>query len=303
MVYINAVGGGGAELPFGGVKAVRIGRELGRCRGRRIRQQEVDPSRQSGGARVEFDDPEAAGEWQRDCRGPACDRHDPLLGDGRRGEGGQWSSRAADGDGARRPRPLQPVPALRSLGSGLGRQGPLRTLGRARLDAPLCGPPPRRIRRAAGGDRRLPSVGFADPGHPEVGVTPGVETTTGPLGQGFANGVGMALAERFLRERYGADLVDHSTFAICSDGDLMEGVASEAASLAGHLGLGRLVSHMYDNEITIDGPTSVAFSGEDAGRPASAPTAGMYGRWRTSTIWTRSSPRSPRRSRTVMRLR
>ena len=85
------------------------------------------------------------------------------------------------------------------------------------------------------------SGGRSRPGHPErdrVHVTPGVEITTGPLGQGFANGVGMAIAERFLRERYGAEVMDHRVFAICSDGDLMEGVASEAASLAGHLGLG-----------------------------------------------------------------
>src|SRR6201996_3338017 len=81
----------------------------------------------------------------------------------------------------------------------------------------------------------LRTWGSLTPGHPEHGHTVGVETTTGPLGQGFANGVGMALAERFLRERHGAAVVDHRVFAICSDGDLMEGVASEAASLAGHL--------------------------------------------------------------------
>jgi transketolase len=82
------------------------------------------------------------------------------------------------------------------------------------------------------------------PGHPErdrVHITPGVEITTGPLGQGFANGVGMAIAERFLRSHFGAEVQDHRVFAICSDGDLMEGVASEASSLAGQLGLGRQV--------------------------------------------------------------
>src|SRR2546426_11544615 len=82
------------------------------------------------------------------------------------------------------------------------------------------------------------------PGHPEYGLTPGVEITTGPLGQGFANGVGMAIAERFLAERFNRphhDVVDHRVFAICSDGDLMEGVSQEAASIAGHLGLGKLV--------------------------------------------------------------
>src|SRR3712207_5017374 len=82
------------------------------------------------------------------------------------------------------------------------------------------------------------------PGHPErdrTNVTPGVEVTTGPLGQGFANGVGMAIAERFMRERFGAEVQDHHVYAIVSDGELMEGVQSEAASLAGQLGLGRLV--------------------------------------------------------------
>jgi transketolase len=110
--------------------------------------------------------------------------------------------------------------------------------------------------------RQFRQSGSRTPGHPERGVTPGVETTTGPLGQGFANGVGMALAERFLRMRYGTEVVDHRVFAICSDGDLMEGVSAEAASLAGHLGLGRLVYLYDDNGITIDGSTTLTFSGE-----------------------------------------
>ena len=105
--------------------------------------------------------------------------------------------------------------------------------------------------------------GSKTPGHPEFGHTPGVETTTGPLGQGFANGVGMAMAERFLAERFNKPdypVVDHFTYAIVSDGDLMEGIASEAASLAGHLGLGKLI-YLYDNNrITIDGSTDLAFS-------------------------------------------
>ncbi len=103
------------------------------------------------------------------------------------------------------------------------------------------------------------------PGHPEHGLTPGVETTTGPLGQGFANGVGMALAERFLRERYGSHVCDHRIYALCSDGDLMEGISSEAASLAGQLGLGRLVYLYDDNGITIDGATDLSFGREDVG--------------------------------------
>jgi transketolase len=108
--------------------------------------------------------------------------------------------------------------------------------------------------------RRFRQLGSITPGHPEHGVTPGVETTTGPLGQGIANAVGMALAERMLAARLGGALVDHRTYVIASDGDLMEGVASEAASLAGHLGLGRLIVFYDDNHITIDGPTSLAFS-------------------------------------------
>jgi transketolase len=108
--------------------------------------------------------------------------------------------------------------------------------------------------------------GSITPGHPErdrVHVTPGVEVTTGPLGQGFANGVGLAMAERFLRERYGAEVQDHRTYVICSDGDLMEGIASEAASLAGQLGLGRMIYMYDDNSVSLDGPTSLSFDSED----------------------------------------
>ncbi|HEU0317807.1 MAG TPA: transketolase, partial [Solirubrobacteraceae bacterium] len=104
------------------------------------------------------------------------------------------------------------------------------------------------------------------PGHPELdrtNVTPGVELTTGPLGQGFGNGVGMAMAERFLRERYGPEVIDHRIYAICSDGDLMEGIASEAASIAGQLGLGRIIYLYDDNDISLDGPTSLSFDREN----------------------------------------
>jgi transketolase len=109
-------------------------------------------------------------------------------------------------------------------------------------------------------------VGVEDPGHPERNHTPGIEVTTGPLGQGFGNGVGMGIAERLLRARFGPELCDHHTFVIASDGDLSEGVSHEAASLAGHLGLGRLVYVYDDNHITIDGPTELALGDDAAAR-------------------------------------
>jgi len=110
--------------------------------------------------------------------------------------------------------------------------------------------------------------GSRTPGHPERGHTPGVETTTGPLGQGFANAVGMAIAERFLADHFNRPddtIVDHRVWAFASDGDLMEGVASEAASIAGHLRLGKLTVVYDDNHVTIDGDTALTFS-EDVSR-------------------------------------
>ena len=114
--------------------------------------------------------------------------------------------------------------------------------------------------------RNFRQWGSRTPGHPEVDDTPGVECTTGPLGQGFAMAVGMALAESRLRAEFGAELVDHRTYAIAGDGCLMEGLSSEAASLAGHLGLGRLVVLYDDNSITIDGSTELSFSEDVPGR-------------------------------------
>jgi len=110
--------------------------------------------------------------------------------------------------------------------------------------------------------------GSKTPGHPEYGLTPGVETTTGPLGQGFSNGVGMAIAEAMLAEQYnrpGFNLIDHHVFGIVTDGDLMEGISSEAASLAGHLQLGKMIYYYDDNRITIDGSTDLSFT-EDRGK-------------------------------------
>ena len=107
------------------------------------------------------------------------------------------------------------------------------------------------------------------PGHPEHGPTPGVETTTGPLGQGFANGVGMAIAERYLAATFNTAsgaVMDHYTYAIVSDGDLMEGIAAEAASLAGHLKLGKLIYLYDDNKISLDGSTEMAYTEDVAGR-------------------------------------
>jgi transketolase len=107
------------------------------------------------------------------------------------------------------------------------------------------------------------------PGHPEMGLAPGIEVTTGPLGQGFANGVGMAIAEAYLAARYnrpGHEIIDHYIFSIVSDGDLMEGVASEAASLAGHLKLGKLIYLYDDNEVTLSASTQVTFTENRATR-------------------------------------
>src|SRR5262249_47462598 len=128
--------------------------------------------------------------------------------------------------------------------------------------------------------RQFRQWGSRAPGHPERGHTPGVEITTGPLGQGIANSVGMAIAEAQLAARYnqpGHAVVDHHTFAIVSDGDLMEGVSSEAASLAGHLALGKLTCLYDNNHVTLAGASDITFS-EDCARRFAA-----YG-WHTVSV-------------------
>ncbi len=113
-------------------------------------------------------------------------------------------------------------------------------------------------------------LGSRTPGHPEFGHAPGIETTTGPLGQGLGNAVGMALAERLLNARYGDEIVSHFTYAIAGDGCLMEGISHEAVSLAGHLKLGRLIVLFDDNQISIDGPTSLSVSDDQLERFAAS---------------------------------
>ena len=125
--------------------------------------------------------------------------------------------------------------------------------------------------------RRFRQLGSRTAGHPEYGHAAGIETTTGPLGQGIATAVGMALAERMLAARFGDAAVDHRTYAIASDGDLMEGISHEAASLAGHLGLGKLIVLFDDNAISIDGPTALSLGDDVPARFAA------YG-WHTDAI-------------------
>jgi transketolase len=125
--------------------------------------------------------------------------------------------------------------------------------------------------------RNFRQLGSHTAGHPEYGDAPGIETTTGPLGQGLGNAVGMALAERLLNARHGGDIVDHFTYVLAGDGCLMEGISHEAISLAGHLRLGKLIVLFDDNHISIDGPTDLAVSDDQIAR------FGASG-WRTTRV-------------------
>ena len=140
--------------------------------------------------------------------------------------------------------------------------------------------------------KRFRQIGSQTPGHPEHGHTPGIETTTGPLGQGLANAVGMAIAERHLASLYGSDVVDHTTYALVSDGDLMEGISQEAIALAGHMKLKKLIVFHDDNRISIDGPLSLADSVDQVERLS--PPAGRRAA-STVTIQWRLPLRSKRR--------
>ena len=154
-------------------------------------------------------------------------------------------------------------------GSALAQPRPLHTLGRPRLDAALRAAVSHRLRPYARRHQALPAVGSKTPGHPEAERTPGVEATTGPLGQGIGNSVGMAIAEAHLGAVYNREdqaIVDHFTYCICGDGDLMEGISQEAISLAGHLKLGKLIVLYDDNLVSLAGPTDITLTDDPVAR-------------------------------------
>ena len=178
----------------------------------------------------------------------------------------------------------------------VARSRPLRALGRARLHPPVRGAPPDGLRPHDGRPEAVPPVGVAHARDiPSCTTRAGVNVTTGPLGQGVGNAVGMAIAEQMLAARYnrdGHEVVNHRTFAICSDGDVMEGVSGEASSIAGFLGLGKLCLIYDDNHITIEGSTDLAF-GEDV--PARYEAYGCHVQRLDDTLDDRHAARRARR--------
>ena len=211
-------------------------------------------------------------------------QHDPHAGDGRGPEGQLRAPRRADGPRPGRVRALEPLPEVRPGRSHSGRTA---TASCSRTATPRCCSTRSSTSPASGTSiddgkvldepslpmdqlKQFRQLGSKTPGHPECELTAGVETTTGPLGQGIGNAVGMAIAQKWRAARYGQPgfeaLFDHHVYAICGDGCMMEGVATEAASLAGHLKLGNLTLIYDDNSITIDGKTSLAFSEDVAAR-------------------------------------
>ncbi len=208
---------------------------------------------------------------------PADRQHHPRAGDGRGAGGELGASGHADGAGPGGLHAVDAVPAVRPRAAGVGQPRPVRALGRARLDAALraaapvrgqVGQPGLRDRGHARGRRSTTCKRFRQldskcPGHPEYRWTSGVECTTGPLGTGIATSVGMAIAgvwQAATFNRPGYDLFDYDVYAVAGDGCLMEGIGAEAASLAGHLKLSNLCWFYDNNQITIEGSTSLAFS-------------------------------------------
>ena len=199
-----------------------------------------------------------------------------------------------------RLRDLQALPAVQPGRHRVAGPRPLRPQLRPRLRAAVLAAPPDRLRPQLEDLEQFRQWGSRTPGHPERGHTPGIEVTTGPLGQGFANAVGMAMAERFLAERFnrpGQEIVDHHVYAICSDGDMMEGISQEAASIAGQL-RARQADRLLRRQPHHDRRHDLALLRRREPRaPPRRPTAGTCSASRTPRTSMRSRRRSPRRAR------
>src|SRR5213082_2583154 len=194
---------------------------------------------------------------------PRTRQRHPRPVHGRRAARQRRAPRHADGHGRHRPGAVGGLPAAQPHRSAMGRPRSLRALERARLDAVVFAAASHRLPAHPRDLERFRQLGSRTPGHPEHDPECGVETTTGPLGQGLANGVGMALAEKLLASEFnrpGFNVIDHYTYVFCGDGCLMEGVSHEACSLAGTWGLGKLILFYDDNGISIDGKVAGWFT-------------------------------------------